>query len=384
MMVPADSERNVSLDMSVPHVGVATAYRNASKLEKNGVQMVLKKGVTPVRLEEMEHFLNEYPDRSAALLLRDGFRDGFKILSVDVEIKLSTKNLKSALQFPEVVSEKLSKEVLLGRMAGPFDAVPLANLRVSPLVVVPKKEPNKFRLIHHLLFPNGSSLNDGIDPQLCLVMYTSFDAALYWVRACGKGSWLAKTDIELAFRLLPVHPDSMHLLGCFWNGGFYVDHCLPMGCSLSCSYFEAFNTFLEWTVREVSGLKSCIHYLDDFLFIVPAQSTNSSLLRTMESLAKCFGIPLAQDKTVGPVTSLSFLGIEFDSLKMECRLPMDKVVEMRVEVHRVSDLKKATLREVQSLLGKLNFAYPCPWGGPLVAGCRWRRLGFDLRTIILD
>ncbi|XP_069590448.1 uncharacterized protein [Ranitomeya imitator] len=348
---------NANLNTSVLPAEVITGCRSASREEDRRDLRVLKKGVTPVRLEEMEHFLNKYPDKEAAKLLRDGFREGFKIPFVEMEVRLSTKNLKSAREFPEVVTEKLHKEVALGRMAGPFDTAPIDNLRVSPLGVVPKKEPNKFRLIHHLSFPKGSSVNDGIDPQLCSVLYTSFDSAMSWVRKSGQGAMLAKTDIEAAFRLLPVHPDSMHLLGCFWDGGFFVDRCLPMGCSLSCAYFEAFSTFLEWVVKDVTGLGSCVHYLDDFLFVGSAFSSDCSvLLHSMEGVAKRFGVPLAAEKTVGPVTSLSFLGIEIDTVAMECRLPEDKLVNMRLEVKRVGSLKKVTLREVQSLLGKLNFA----------------------------
>lgn len=80
--------------------------------------------------------------------------------------------MKSALAHPEVVSAKLAKEVELGRMAGPFASSPLDNLVVSLLGVVPKKEPNKFRLIHHLSYPRGGSVNEFIDLGLCSVSYT--------------------------------------------------------------------------------------------------------------------------------------------------------------------------------------------------------------------
>ncbi|CAJ0926054.1 unnamed protein product, partial [Ranitomeya imitator] len=63
------------------------------------------------------------------------------------------KNLRSALLHAEVVSEKLRKEVALGRMAGPFESPPFVDLVVSPLEVVPKKEAGKFRLIQHLSYP---------------------------------------------------------------------------------------------------------------------------------------------------------------------------------------------------------------------------------------
>jgi hypothetical protein len=34
-----------------------------------------------------------------------------------------------------------------------------------------------------------------------------------------------------------------------------------------------------------------------------------------------WGFPLAEDKTVEPVEVLTFLGIEFDTIRMELRLP---------------------------------------------------------------
>lgn len=83
--------------------------------------------------------------------------------------------------------------------------------------VVPKKEPNKFRLIHHLSFPKGGSVNDFIDPEQYTVSYTSFDASVKWVRRFGQGALMKKANIESAFHLLPVHPESFRLLGCHWQ-----------------------------------------------------------------------------------------------------------------------------------------------------------------------
>lgn len=142
--------------------------------------------MTPVRLEKMLPFLNRYPDRAAAQLLESGFREGFQIPSSVREIQPVAENLRSALRHPEVVSAKLSKEVALGRMAGPFPDPPLPGLIVSPLGVVPKKEVGQYRMIHHLSYPKGGSVNDGIDPQSCAVTYTSFDAAVAWVRRYDK------------------------------------------------------------------------------------------------------------------------------------------------------------------------------------------------------
>lgn len=124
------------------------------------------KGRTPVRVEKMHPFLDRYPDREAAQVLGQGFSDGFRIPASLVISPPMARNLHSVLQHPEGVSEKLRKKVALGRMAGFFSVLPMPDLVVSPLGVVPKKEPLQYRLIHHLSFPKGGLVNYAIDPKM--------------------------------------------------------------------------------------------------------------------------------------------------------------------------------------------------------------------------
>lgn len=262
-------ETRVDTSTNARDAVVHTPSYAVSNKERVAQGTSLEKGMMPVRLERMLPFLNRYLVRVAAHLLETGFKEGFRIPSSLREVLPVAENLRSALLHPEVVSAKLFKEVALGCMAGPFPAPPLPGLIVSPLGVVPKKEVGQYRMIHHLSYPKGGSVNDGIDPQACAVTYTSFDAAVSWVRKYGRGSLMAKTDVESAFRLLPVHPQSVYLMGCCWQGSYFVDHCLPMGCSISCALFEVFSSFFEWAVREAAGVNSVIHYLDDFLCVGP-------------------------------------------------------------------------------------------------------------------
>lgn len=69
-----------------------------------------------------------------------------------------------------------------------------------------------------------------------------------------------------------------------------------------------------------------------------------------------FGIPLAHDETIPQCHSLEFLGITLDTLKMEFRLLQEKLAKTRLLVARMLQVKKTTLRELQSLLGSLCFA----------------------------
>ena len=142
------------------------------------------------------------------------------------------------------------KEIEMGKIAGPFNERPFANLRLSPIGVVRKKPPSTgWRLIQHLSFPLGKSVNDGIDPVFSTVQYTSFDKVLDSVAKLGRNTLLAKMDILSAFRLLILHPSDFELFGFKFKNQFYFDKCLPMGCSASCSLFEKFASFLEWALR---------------------------------------------------------------------------------------------------------------------------------------
>ncbi|KAM4694365.1 LOW QUALITY PROTEIN: uncharacterized protein O3C94_004839 [Discoglossus pictus] len=101
---------------------------------------------------------------------------------------------------------------------------------------------------------------------------------------------------------------------------------------------KTLRSFLQWVSVQESGYNSMVHYLDDFLF--------SGAL---------FGVPLADQKTEGPTTCLSFLGIFINSLTMECSLPLEKVNDLRGELAALA-ARRVSLRRLQSILGKLAFA----------------------------
>lgn len=72
---------------------------------------------------------------------------------------------------------------------------------------------------------------------------------------------LAKTDITSA---LPVHPDDHELLRIQFQGAFYYDRCLSMGCSISWYIFETFSTALQWIACTKFDVANMLHILDDF------------------------------------------------------------------------------------------------------------------------
>ena len=47
------------------------------------------------------------------------------------------------------------------------------------------------------------------------------------VKKLDGGCYLAKTDIQSAFRTIPIHPKDYHLLGMRWEGRYYFERCPP-------------------------------------------------------------------------------------------------------------------------------------------------------------
>lgn len=327
-----------------------------TKLNNQQSPQANKLVVTPVKVNVLGQFLEGYDDHLKTFLY-EGFKQGFKIQYQGPRQQRFCKNLLSVQQHENIVAEKLQKEVSLGRIAGPFNFLPFSNLQCSPIGIVPKKEINEFRLIHHLSYPDGASINDFIPDELCSVSYTTVDDAIKQIKKLGKSCLLAKTDIASAFRILPVHPDDHELLGIQFNGDFYYDKCLPMGCSISCSIFETFSTALQWIACTKFGVPTMLHILDDFLFLGPPDSSICKLaLHQFMSMCDVLGVPIKGEKTEGPSTTLIFLGIELDTVNMEARLPEEKIVKIQNALHSAKRRKKMTLRELQSLIGLLNFA----------------------------
>lgn len=309
--------------------------------------------VTPIKIGPFSYWIKGY---QFADYLLAGFEKGFHLGYMGDRCSYTTKNLKSCSELPDVVSKKLQKELALHRIAGPFVKPPFPSFRVSPIGVVPKKDPNTYRLIHHLSYPHGNSVNDFIDPKLATVQYSTFDQAVTMVRILGPGCLMAKTDIDSAYRIIPIHHSDYPLLGFRFQGMYYYDRSLPMGASSSCAIFDRFSSGLKWIAEEKLSIKHILHILDDFLIMGPKNSGRcESDLKVFLDLCKIIGVPIKQEKTVTATTNIIFMGLEIDSIKMEARLPEDKLAKLRELLGSFKSRRKVKLRELQSLLGLLNF-----------------------------
>ena len=230
--IPASSAEAAISNTPASSAGQSIPQANAARTDRTIIQAtqppacplgvtvrdehrLLGRGPMPVRPDRLAFYLKGYNNVTSDYLIH-GFIHGFSIRYFGSLLAIQSPNLKSAMDNPTSVNDKLSKELTAGRIVGPFDTPPFETFRVSPLGIVPKKLPGEFRLIHHLSYPEGLSVNDGIPKELATVRYATIDDAVRLIKAIGRDCFLAKTDIKSAFRIIPVATRDFPLLGMEW------------------------------------------------------------------------------------------------------------------------------------------------------------------------
>ena len=99
---------------------------------------------------------------------------------------------------------------------------------------------------------------------LCSLTYMKVQDAVRQILKLGQGCFLAKIDIDSAFRNVSIHPHDRHLLGMIWNQQLYVDTVLPFGLRSAPKIFNAITAALHWIAIQ-RGVSYLDHFLDDFL-----------------------------------------------------------------------------------------------------------------------
>ena len=270
-------------------------------------------------------------------------------------------------------------------MAGPFDEIPFNNFIQSPIGLVPKAD-NQTRLIFHLSYDfseneDERSLNHHMPAELCSVSYQDIDCA---VRTClrvksfklknwnlflcedSRGNqyiYLGKSDIKSAFCLVPMSRSSWPWLVMKarnpvtgeWQ--YFVDKCLPFSSSISCSHFQRFSDALKHLLQYRTAMHSINNYLDDFLFVAATLLLCNYLIQEFLDRCEELGVPIAFDKTEWASLKIVFLGILLNGQTMSLVVPEEEQLRAVNMIQLLLNRRKAkaTVKEIQTLCGYLNF-----------------------------
>lgn len=274
----------------------------------------------------------------------------------------SVKNHKGAKDFPIQVQNFLNKKRQYGAILGPFKKNPFSDvIIISPLNAVPKKDSEERRIILDLSFPRGASVNDKVSKDFYLgdrinLTYPGVDDLVSIIKSKGKGCLLFKCDLKRAYRQIPIDPGDASLVGYSFNGNIYFDKVLTFGLRSAAFLCQRLTSAVKHICQMLSIF--IVNYLDD----LAGAECKDSAWRTYRELGKVLefcGLEQSVEKACEPSTKMVFIGILFDSENLTLTVTSDRLLEIKMLVIEWLNFETATLKQLQSLIGKLNFVAHC-------------------------
>ena len=246
----------------------------------------------------------------------NGLQRGFDIIDENASPHLvKCENHPSAWQGSPLYKEA-TEQVLKEIKMGHYEVLPEPPEIVSPIAVIPK--PNGgVRLIHDCSRPEGQAVNDYCTADWKQKFSRVDDAAALVTRGC----FMAKIDLQNAYRCVSISQHSQKVTGLQWQFGSRIvylrDTRLPFGSKLAPGIFHRLTQAVKRMLKR-HGLTATVVYLDDFFIKGETFEECLNALNITVRLLRKLGFHINWNKVIDPCTKITFLGIEIDSLEMTC------------------------------------------------------------------
>jgi hypothetical protein len=106
-----------------------------------------------------------------------------------------------------------------------------------------------------------------------------------------------------------------------------------------------------------------ISYLDDFLIISDSYNNCKNALQKLLEILRFLGFHINYNKISGPAQKLIFLGVLIDTVEMTLSLPDEKLTDFPLLLQSFQNKRRATKRQLESLIGSLNWMSQVIHGG---------------------
>lgn len=338
--------------------------RKSGKPNAHGLRIQIK---SKWNFQALESLLQDYEDKEIIEYLKYGWPIGHDGRSTNTSIP---KNQKGALEHPEALRTYIEKEKKHNAVAGGFDAPPFKKAKISPLDTRKKRDSEDLRIILNLSHPyNGGSVNEGISKTEYLgkqiqLHYPTVDNLVRMIiekkKQLTKGDkrkcLLFKKDLKRAYRWVNVDFGDVHLLGYKIEDKFYFDLVLPNGIRSGAYIMQRVSTALRYILQKEG------YDLENFLDDLASCELDDKAFTAYDCLGNIIakvGLKEAEEKACPPKVEMVFLGTGLNTETMTLFITPDRVQELLLLLRSWEQKQTATLREVQSLLGKLNFVTNC-------------------------
>ena len=164
---------------------------------------------------------------------------------------------------------------------------------------------------------------------------------------------------------MPLDPAEYNKVGFVWRSFLFFFTGFMFGLRHAGLQGQRLTTAVSWRHQRM-GLETdseekfhSINYSDD---IGGCERTLDRATESFNALAELFkdlGLAESTSKAHEPSTSMPYLGVNFDTVRMKMSIPAEKLTEVRDEISSWSRKTKATKKGLQQLLGKLFWVSRC-------------------------
>jgi hypothetical protein len=271
-------------------------------------------------------------------------------------IPFKCNNYKSAYFSVAQGQAALEPDVVAQRIFRPPPGV--SSFYVHSLGAVPKTE-STVRVIHDHSRPVGRSLNDALTQSN--ISFQSVDDA---IRLMSPRCYMAKVDIEAAYRHVPIDPYNWDKTSFCWPTDLYFDGYLQFGLKNACEIFNR----IGWAIMRMmaqQGFHVLVVYVDDFIIICPTEAMAWYVFWARRILLRKLGFTLNMraHKCIAPCQILDFLGVTLDSVAMQARLSPAKLAALSNLISATLACHSITRKDLDRLNGKLNWDCKVVYGG---------------------
>jgi hypothetical protein len=268
------------------------------------------------------------------------------------------RNYKSAYLSFAQVQAALEPDILAQRIFRPPRGV--TSSYVHSLGAVPKTE-STIRVIHNHSRPVGRSLNDAITQSN--FSFQSVDDA---IRLMSPNCYMAKVDIEAAYRHVPIDPYDWDKTAFCWPTDsledLYFDGYLQFGLKNACEFFNRIGrAIIRMMARR--GFHVLAVYVDAFTIVCSTEAMAWYVFWALRILLRKLGFTVNMRAHNVLLHVLNFLDVTLDLVAMQARLSSAKLAALSNLISATLARHSITRKELDRLNGKLNWVCRVVYGG---------------------
>ena len=172
------------------------------------------------------------------------------------------------------------------------------------------------------------------------------------------------------YKLIPTAPNTWKNFGFKWLGKYFFDMSCVFGSKAAPENFDNVAETIVNITKIISQTPNNIVHrtLDDIPLIAPKKSPLAKNFATQyKKICKNLNIPLAKNcpnfqKAFENSTHGTVLGIEFNTVKQNWKIPKTKADEILILIQKFQNSRTASLKQFQKLHAKLaDFGQMCPF-----------------------